>query len=228
MLHMRWLDLMFMHWPVKPEVLRPMIPAALEIDTFDSEAWIGVVPFRMTGIRPRYVPSLPWVSAFVELNVRTYVKYKGRRGVWFMSLDAANPLAVRMARWQFHLPYFDAKMSCIKNDKEIQYCSKRTHQGAAAADYMARYRPVGDVYQSAAGSIEHWLTEQYVFYSADRNGDIYHGDVDHTPWPLQIAEAEVEQNTMTKWLGIDLPDTKPLLHFSNGVDVVGWLLRKSK
>ena len=87
---MRWLDLMFMHWPVKPEVLRPMIPAALEIDTFDSEAWIGVVPFRMTGIRPRYVPSLPWVSAFVELNVRTYVKYKGRRGVWFMSLDAAH------------------------------------------------------------------------------------------------------------------------------------------
>ena len=215
-----------MHWPISPEVLRPFIPPALEIDTFDGEAWIGVVPFRMTGIRPRYLPSMPWVSAFAELNVRTYVKYKGQRGVWFMSLDAANPLGVRMARWQFHLPYYDAKMSSIDTGNEIQYASTRTHKNTAAAKYVANYRPVSEAYKTLDGTIDHWLTELYCFFAADTDGNIYRGDVEHQPWPLQIAEAEVKQNSMTDALGIALPDRKPLLHFSRGVEVVGWLLRQ--
>jgi hypothetical protein len=95
---MRWHDLLFMHWPLRPKVLRPHIPPTLALDMFDGWAWLGVVPFRMSGVRPRYVPALPWVSAFPELNVRTYVTYGRKRGIWFVSLDAANPLAVWLAR----------------------------------------------------------------------------------------------------------------------------------
>jgi uncharacterized protein YqjF (DUF2071 family) len=222
---MRWHDLLFMHWPVPADLLRPLLPPGLELDTYGSEAWIGVVPFRMTGIRPRYTPTLPWISAFVELNVRTYVTRDGKPGVWFFSLDAANPVAVRMARWQFHLPYFDARMRSIPAGDGMHYASARTHRGAPAATFTAHYRPTGDVYRSRPGDLDHWLTERYCLYSADARGQIHRGDIHHAPWPLQHAEAEIETNTMTDWLGIDLPDTAPLLHFARRLEVVAWLLR---
>lgn len=222
---MRWHDLLFAHWPLKPEVLRPLVPAGLELDTFDGEAWIAVVPFRMTGIRHRLGPPLPWLSAFLELNVRTYVKRGGHSGVWFFSLDAANPVAVRAARWRFHLPYFDARMrlTATAGDK-FQYASLRTHRGAPPAQFEGRYRPIGKPYESKAGDIDHWLTERYCLFSADRRGQIHRGDIHHVPWPLQPAEAEIQVNTMTEPLGMRLPDTPPLLHFASRLDVVAWLL----
>src|SRR5439155_1787767 len=130
---MRWHDLLFMHWPVKAKELRPLLPAGVELDTFEAEAWVGVVPFRMTGVRPRWVPTLPWLSKSVELNVRTYVKRGGRAGVWFFTMDASNPVAVRMARWRFHLPYFDARMSCERRGEAVEYRSERTHRGVPPA-----------------------------------------------------------------------------------------------
>jgi uncharacterized protein len=66
-----WHDLLFVHWPIEAAMLRPHIPAALQIDTFDGQAWIAVVAFRMSGVQLRWAPALPWLSAFPELNVRT-------------------------------------------------------------------------------------------------------------------------------------------------------------
>ena len=96
-----WHDLLFAHWPVDSERVRPLVPDRLEIDSFDGQAWLAVVPFRMTGVRLCGTPAVPWLSAFPELNVRTYVKYGGKPGVWFFSLDAGNPLAVVIARAWF-------------------------------------------------------------------------------------------------------------------------------
>src|SRR5688500_5474109 len=124
---MRWHELLFMHWPVPAAALRPLIPAGLELDTFDGSAWLGVVPFRMSGIRRRLLPPVPGTAAFPELNVRTYVTAGAKPGVWFFSLDAANRLAVRVARWTFHLPYYDATMSCTRDRAgEVAYRSTRT------------------------------------------------------------------------------------------------------
>src|ERR671939_467164 len=129
-LRMRWLDLLFMHWPVPETSLRSLVPPALKLDTFDGSAWLGITPFRMERARPRFLPTVPWLSSFPELNVRTYVTAEGKPGIWFFSLDAHNPVAVRLARATFGLPYLDAEMSCQVFKDEVCYRSVRTHRGA--------------------------------------------------------------------------------------------------
>ena len=221
-----WHDLLFMHWPLTTTVLRAHVPDAFEIDRFDDRAWIGIVPFRMTNVAPRGVPALPWVSAFPELNVRTYVRVGSRPGVYFFSLDAANPLAVGVARTLVHLPYFTAAMACEEKDGWIHYRSERTSTGAPPAALLARYRATGPARPPAAGTLDHFLTERYRLYTVDKGGRPYTLDIHHPPWPLQPAEAQIDVNTMALASGITLPDTPPLLHFSRRQDMVAWGLER--
>jgi len=222
----RWLDLLFAHWPVPAASLAPLLPPGLELETWQGQAWIGVVPFRMEAVRPRGVPSIPTVSDFSELNLRTYVTHSGRPGVWFFSLDAAQPLAVRVARKLFHLPYFDARMTCKKVGGYVRYRSHRTHRGAHPADLQVLYAPQGKVFTAQPGSLEHWLTERYCLYAASPGGQLYRGEIHHNPWPLQRAEAEFQLNTLTRQIGLDLPQSTPLLHFARQLDVVVWPLNR--
>jgi uncharacterized protein YqjF (DUF2071 family) len=222
---MSWRDLAFLHWPVSAAVLREKIPPQLTLDTFGNEAFLGVVPFHMTGVRPRFVPPLPGVSSFVELNVRTYVVSEGKPGVWFFSLDATSRLAVRSARRFFHLPYFDARMSSSRAEGGVDYRSERTHRGAPEARFAARYRGTG----SARGSdLERWLTERYCLYAANGDRALFRGDIHHPPWPLENGEVEIGTVDMTRLLDIDLPLKPPLVHFAERIDVVGWTLARSK
>ena len=223
-MRMVWHDLLFASWPVRAEVLRPLIPPALSIDTFDGEAWISIVPFRMTGVLPRGVPALPGLSAFAELNVRTYVTIDDKPGVWFFSLDAANRIAVWAARRTFHLPYYYASMSATHESDGICYASDRRGRGDTPACFEADYRPAGEATATEPGTIEHWLTSRFCLYAASGRSQIWRGEIDHAPWPLQRAEAEITSNSMVAPLGIVLPDTEPLLGFSRRVDVVAWSL----
>lgn len=227
-----WHDLLFVHWPIPPAQMRSLIPPTLELDLFDGSAWLGVVPFRMTGVRPRWTPAVPWLSHFAELNVRTYVRAVDRGvvkpGVFFFSLDAANPIAVRIARSLFHLPYFDAAMLLLDDDQSIHYLSQRTHRGAAPANLAASYGPRGPVYHAQTGDLDHWLTERYALYTVDRRGQPLIGEIHHLPWPLQPAAAELRVNTMAQAAGLRLPDTPPLLHFARRIDVAIWPLRQVK
>ncbi len=226
-LSMRWHDLLFMHWPVPYDLLRPLVPPSLQLDTFDGSAWLGVVPFRMSAVRPRYAPGVPRVSDFPELNLRTYVTAGGRPGIWFFSLGAHNPLAVRLARATFHLPYFDAEMYCRREDDgSMHYRSLRTHRRAAGARFVGSYRPTGD--PVAAGELERFLPARYCLYATDSAGRLLRGEIHHENWPLQPAEAEVEKLDMTRQIGLDLPDAAPLLHFSRRLDVVAWLPQKAE
>jgi uncharacterized protein YqjF (DUF2071 family) len=221
---MSWLDLLFAHWSFAPEQIRALLPAGLELDTFDGRAWVAVVPFRMKHVGPRGLNWLPGVSAFPELNVRTYVVVDGKPGVWFFSLDAANRIAVQAARTLFHLPYFRARMSCEEPDSYIDYRSERCHAGAPPGQFFGRYRGVGPVYRSTPGTLEHWLTERYCLYAQDRAGRIRRGEIHHEPWPLQKAEADIHTCTVTDGWSIPLPDEPPLLHFVRRINVIGWLL----
>jgi uncharacterized protein len=217
-----WHDLLFAHWPVDAAVLRAKVPAQLEIDTFLGQAWMAVVPFRMSGVRLRWTPGLPWLSKFPELNVRTYIVARGKPGVWFFSLDASNSLAVTIARRWFHLPYFRARMSCEERDGWVHCKSERTHRAAPEAILEGRYRPIGETFESKQGSLEHFLTERYCLYAADGGGQILRGEIHHPPWKLQMAEAEFTRNSMSEAAGVSLPAKKPLLHFARRQDVVVW------
>jgi uncharacterized protein len=217
-LFMRWHDLLFAHWPVSIDLIRPLIPDVLEIDIFDGFCWIGVVPFCMSGVRPRYVP-IP--LTFPELNVRTYVKMKGRSGVWFFSLDAASWLSVRAARC-LGLPYYDAQMTVQWDGDVVEYESMRNHKNAPPAEFCAKYRPTSPVYYSAPGTLDYWLTERYALYGALKPDRIVYGEIHHLPWALQRAEVELRRNTMTEALGLHLRDTKPICHFARYQEVVAW------
>jgi uncharacterized protein YqjF (DUF2071 family) len=225
-LGMGWRDLLFMHWPVEVDALRSFVPSALSLDTFEGNAWLGVVPFDMTGVRPHSLPAVPGLSNFPEINLRTYVTAEGKPGIWFFSLDAHSRVAVRLARATLHLPYFDAQMYCHASGDEVDYRSLRTHRGAPRAEFAARYSPVGEPFQSDPGSIENFLTERYCLYSADGRGNVFRGEVHHHLWSLQPAEAEVSTLTMTQQIGLKLPETSPILHFSKRLDVLAWLPRR--
>ena len=218
-----WHDLLFAHWTVPVEVLRRLIPRALEIDTFGGQAWLGVVPFRMSGVRMHGAPAVPGFSRFPELNVRTYVVRDGKPGVWFFSLDAANAFAVWGARILFHLPYFLAAMSCAEDAGWISYQSQRKDRRGLAASLQARYRAIGEVFHAQPGSIEHFLAERYCLYTADEKGRIIRCEIHHPPWPQQLAEAALQENTMADAAGITITDRKPeLLHSSRRQEVVVW------
>lgn len=219
----RWEKLLFAHWAVHPEVLAPYIPSGLSLDIYGGQAWVGVVPFSMHRIHPRYLPPVPWLSAFLELNVRTYVIHDGKPGVWFFSLDAANPLAVSIARRFYHLPYFNAAMSLKRQGDTITYRSSRTHRGAAAGVFAGRYRPISAVLRAETNSLEAFLTERYCLYTEDRRGTLYRGEIHHEPWPLQQAEAELDEVSVPPFA---LPNTEPLLHYAQRLDVLVWALEK--
>lgn len=224
----KWHDLLFMHWRVDPNLIRRLIPAGLELDTHDGSAWAGVVPFRMSGVRPRWIPPIPGVSALPELNVRTYVTNDGKPGVWFFSLDAGSALAVAAARRWFYLPYFRAQFSINKaSDGTIDYRSRRTHRNAPAAELRMSYKPLGAVFHAQPGTIEYFLTERYCLYAFGGNR-IFCCEIEHPPWPLQPAEAQVKVNTMAAASAILLPNEKPLLHFARYQDVKIWGLEEVK
>lgn len=220
---MTWSELLFAHWPVDPNILAPLLPVGLTLDTHEGSAWIGVVPFLMSDVAPRCCPSIPKLSRFLELNVRTYVIYDGKPGVWFFSLDAASRIAVRAARATFNLPYMDASMSLNKSDSDlITYQSERTHRGQSPATFDASYRSIGETFHALCGTLEHWLTARYCLYSADRQGRLYRGQIDHAPWSLSLASCEERQNTMCAPLGIDLIG-RPHLLFAQPIDVQAWM-----
>ncbi len=216
-----------MHWAVPVDVMRALVPDELELDTFEGRTYIGVVPFRMSGVRLRFTPALPGIGAFPELNVRTYVTCDGKPGVFFFSLDATNAIAVAAARAWFKLPYMRARMSLDpERDGWVHYKCERTHKREPPAEFIARYGPTGDVYTAAAGTLDHWLTERYCLYTVDRRHRVRRAEVHHATWPLQPAECEVETNTMTASLGLDHGGATPLLHFARFMDVVVWLPRR--
>jgi uncharacterized protein len=219
-----WEDLLFAHWPVPAERLRPLLPPSVPLDVRDGSAWVAVTPFRVSAIRLRGVPHLPGITAFPELNVRTYTTMHGKPGIWFMSLDAASALAVAGARRAYRLPYFKADMECRDPGGWIEYRSRRVSRDGEPAELAGRYRPTGPEAPPAPGSLEHWLMERYCLYTLDEHGDVLRADIHHPPWALRTAEASFELNTMAEPYGLELDEPPTLLHFARRQDVLIWPL----
>jgi uncharacterized protein len=231
-MHQSWRDLMFLHWAFPAEAIRPLIPPVLELDLFEGLAYVGLVPFTMTGVRPVAFPPVPGLSNFHETNVRTYVHFRGQEpGVWFFSLDAASAIAVRLARGLFHLAYHHARMFLEKElnggpaeSGAIVYAGVRRWPAPIPASYLIRGEPCGPVQPAHPGTLEHFLAERYLLYTTWQNR-LYQGQVHHLPYPLQGARVLSLDENLLAAAGIRRPSEQPLAHYAAGVDVEVFSLR---
>ncbi len=201
-----WQHVLFAHWPVQPALIRPMLPDGVEPDTFEHQAWLSVVAFDISDVHLRGWPALPGISRFPEINLRTYVRCAGQPGVWFISLDCPNRLAIALARPWYLLPY--------------RYSPLSLAGGVCTSPVLsARYEPVGDPFYAEPGSLDHWLTERYCYFTRDSRERLYRCDIHHEQWPLQPAMASIFQNLL-------VPDRSAPAqqHYVERVDAVVWPL----
>jgi len=224
-MHQKWGKLLFMHWPIDANLLRPLIPAGLEIDTFDGSAWIAIVPFTMWDIRafPPYVPAMPGLNAMHELNVRTYVHLNGTPGVWFFSLDCNNAAAVFGARTFYYLPYYNAELTLEQVDSKIDYSLDRTDK--PKANFRATWHIGTSLPTSEPDSLEFFLTERYCLFS-EHKSELYRSQIHHQSWPLQTATLDSHTSTMIDALNLPEPTDPPLLHYAEEIAVDIWPLHK--
>ena len=214
----------------------PLVPDRLTIDTFDGDAFVGLVPFHMTGVRPRWSPSVPGVSAFHETNVRTYVHdEEGNPGIWFFSLDAASKLAVWVARWKWSLPYHHSRMRIDRDDDRVRYSSQRVvptgdRKGAIGPgvpgpgvelqlSLQGELEGLDGNGNARPGTLEHFLVERYLLFAVNAEGRLQKGQVHHAPYPLQAARVEACEESLLRAAGIAIEGGPDHVVFSEGVSV---------
>ncbi|MES3160711.1 MAG: DUF2071 domain-containing protein [Halorubrum sp.] len=213
-LEMTWRDGLFAHWSVDPEVVADTLPDRLSVNTYDGTAYLGVVPFVMSDIRPR---GSPVGLSFPELNLRTYVDGPNGPGVYFYNLDADDRLGVAVARRLFALPYYRARMDVRRQNGAVRFTSERTHRGVSSATFDATYEPVGEPFVPEPGSLAAFLVENYRFYA--HGNQLYCGEITHDPWTLREATVEFRTNTLFEANGFDRPAGTPLVHAADPIAV---------
>lgn len=240
----RWENLLFLHWRVPAREMQALLPPSLTLDTFQGDAYVGLVPFTMTGVRPIWAPAVRALSNFHETNVRTYVHREGRDpGVWFFSLDATNPAAVRIGRALWKLSYYPARI-CLEVrpcavgengmspeqidypvDCSIDYTLERTGPSQVSAAMRLQYAVAGPTRHAKPGTLEHFLVERYILY-AGSGERVYMGRVHHTPYLLQTAHLLSLEENLVAATGIRRPDETPLAHYASAVDADVYPLRR--
>ena len=218
-MHQRWENLLFLHWPIEPAVLRPLIPEPLEIDTFEGQAWIGITPFELKNLHLAYLPPVPGLSAFNEVNVRTYVHHRDFPGVWFLSLDASKLIPALAARLFFMLPYYKAEMAFGQREGRYQFALNRA--GPPEASFEASWRVGMRLRAPDVESLAFFLVERYCYFAVAPEG-VYTTRIYHHPWILEEAFVESHASTMLSALGLPEPAAAPLAHFSRSLNVDIW------
>ncbi|MEC0093197.1 YqjF family protein [Paenibacillus macquariensis] len=219
-----WRDLLFLHYPVKADALRPHVPIGMDLDTFNDHAWISVVPFEMSGIRFKGTPPAPYLSNFPELNVRTYVTVGSKPGVYFFSLDAKSLFGVFFGKKIYKLPYYYSNMSIERQtDHKVIYESSRKEDHFT---FKASYQPISEIYHAVEGTLDYWLVERYCLYGEHRS-QILMSEINHQPWNLQKVAYDVRENSMIQLSGIEV--SEPLCaHYCENNDVHVWPLKSTE
>lgn len=218
--------MLFANWPVDPDLVEPHLPKRLTLDTYDGQAWLSVVPYTNVDVRPRVFPTGTGIP-LPELNLRTYVTHDGTPGVYFFRLDADGIIAVIGARIVHHLPYYYAEIDLSVETDRILFTSRRRHPGARPVRFEATYGATGDRTNADPGTLAHFLTERYRYYTEAPNGSIRYADVQHDPWPLYDVVVEIDENTLFAANGFPTPDTEPVHFYSPGVETIASKSRRT-
>nr|WP_063791937.1 DUF2071 domain-containing protein [Nonomuraea pusilla] len=221
-MHHRWSRMTFVHWRYPPGAVRPLLPGGLEPETFDGDAWVGLTPFLMEGVRPPGTPALPWLSRFPETNLRTYVRDgRGRTGLWFLSLDAGRLAAVLAGRVGYGLPYHWSDMEVRAAGRLVRYRGRR-HRPTGAAGPAGRCDAEVEVgrplTEGERDELAHFLTARFRLFTVVA-GRLAAAEVEHPPWPLRQARLLHLDQDLVRLAGLPAPDRAPVLHASPGVPV---------
>ena len=208
--YQEWQDLLFLHWEYDPGSIQATLPEGLSVDTYDHRAYLGILPFRTRKARPRFLPPLPLLSNFPQINFRTYVyNERGVPGVWFYSLEVDQRLAVALARKIYSLPFFPAKMKVKKVRDQINFISQRPDAPADLRSFY-RYAGKGAARQAEPGSLDFFLVERYVLFSLDSNSErLRTARVHHRPYAILSAEVPDWTESLFQLNGFDPPGRPP-------------------
>lgn len=212
----QWKDVVFLHWPIPPQWIRKFIPKEMELDIWNDSAWIGVVLFKAIGMRPRFLPPIPGVKNYLELNVRTYVKVNGKPGVYFLTLDADSWLAVETTTKTNFLPYRHARMKMLKRNGYTVFESRRTHKNSVSDTLKLHYKIGSETTRKDA--FEYWATERYCLWTKPKK-QLIRVDILHAPWILNYIEGEIQHNSMASFLPESLHQSRPISHYGGTRDV---------
>ncbi|MFJ7736910.1 YqjF family protein [Lysinibacillus sp. NPDC097287] len=211
MITQQWEDVLFLHWPVQPQELKQYIPQELELDLYENKAWLSFVLFKVKGNRLRFTPSIPGVSSFLQLNVRTYVTCNGKKGVYFFNLDANNAFIVQMTTIGHLLPYRRAKMTVKKEGNTFSFTSSYQNLKAFEEKLMVTFEPMPVRIESHA--FERWLVERYHLWTKMKTW-LLRIDNYHSPWRLQKVNVVIHHNTMAPFIKGLTSFSQPIVHYS--------------
>lgn len=218
-----WSNLFLASWPVPAEQIRPLVPPVLELDSFNGQTWISIVPFQVVNLHFRDLPPMPGQSSFFEINLRTYVTYNSEPGVYFITLDCTDDLAVKVAQHFFELPFWRAQINIAEQGDGFRVESSRDPEGATPARLVCDFEPAGETFEAASGSLESWLADRYALFLTHR-GDVHRGDIKHAPWIFKNATANFQVNTIAEAAGLKLPDAAPHILYAASTDTFVWPL----
>lgn len=223
LMELTWNNILLLHRPIEKGRLVDLIPQGLELQTYDGAAWISIVALHMTGVHMKGMPSVPFASEFLQLNVRTYVQAGYKPGIFIFSSDVSNPLVMVAEKQLFHVPSHFAEMTHQSDAGLNLFSSKRYESGGSSAEFSVSYGPVSPVYAAEKGSLDQWLVERYCQYAVGPQGKLYRSEIHHFPWPLQRADALTGENNLALPNGSEFPKKGvTLCHFAHRLDVMLW------
>jgi len=213
--YQEWNNAIFLHWKVNPELIIPLIPKGLGLDTINGKTWVSLVAFDMNNIGIRNLPKAPYISDFHEINIRIYTIFKGKPNVHFISIEGSKKSSCKILKNLSKLPYQYSKMK--RTSCSYESINQATNN-LFYIEFKLESTPI------IKDKTDLWLTERYALVK-DYQDQIVEYDVHHLEWPLQtigIENLEINYTLFSQLIG-GKPDR---VHYSTGVKVLTWDKKK--